>query len=93
VLIGTHAFGIILNELGVSALPFPRTEDVDVERARRIEIAALPEGGLLALLKQTGLPFNEVPQLKRGEPATSFKVHGRQLKVDLLVPASVNVKI
>jgi len=87
VLIGTHAFGMILNELGISASPFPLTEDVDVARARPIEIAALPEGGLLALLKQTGLPFNEVPRLKRGEPATSFKVRGRQLKVDLLVPA------
>ena len=85
VLVGTHAFGAILNELGVCASPFPLTEDVDVARARRIEIAALPEGGLLALLKQTGLPFHEVPQLKRGEPATSFKVRGQKLKVDLLV--------
>jgi len=40
------------------------------------------------LLKETGLPFNEVPRLKRGEPATSFKVRGRQLKVDLLVPTN-----
>jgi hypothetical protein len=87
VLIGTHAFGVILNDLGVAASPFPLTEDVDVARARRIEIAALPEGGLLALLKQTGLPFHEVPRLKRGEPSTSFKVHGRKLKVDLVVPA------
>ena len=88
VLIGTHAFGMILNELGVCASPFPLTDDVDVARARPIEIAALPEGGLLTLLKQTGLPFNEVPRLKRGEPATSFKVRGRPLKVDLLVPAN-----
>jgi hypothetical protein len=61
VLIGTHAFGILLNELGIFAAPFPLTEDVDVARARRIEIAALPEGGLLTLLQQTGLPFHEVP--------------------------------
>jgi hypothetical protein len=88
VLIGTHAFGVLLNELGVSASPFPLTEDVDVARARRIEIAALPDGGLLTLLKQTGLPFHEVPGLKRGEPSTSFKVRGRKLKIDLLVPAN-----
>jgi hypothetical protein len=87
VLVGTHAFGAILNELGVSASPFPMTEDVDVARANRIELAALPEGGFLALLKETGLPFQEVPTLKRGAPATSFKVRGRKLKVDLLVPA------
>ncbi len=86
VLIGTHAYGVILNELGVSASPFPMTEDVDVARAGRIEIAALPEGGLLHLLEQTGLPFVEVPTLKRGAPSTSFKVRGRKLKVDLLVP-------
>ena len=87
VLIGTHAFGAILNELGVSAAPIPMTEDVDVARARAIELAALPEGRLLELLKQTGLPFGEVPTLKRGPPSTSFKVRGRNLKVDLLVPA------
>lgn len=87
VLVGTHAFGAILNELGVSASPFPMTEDVDVARARTIELAAMPEGGFLDLLKQTGLPFHEVPTLKRGGPSTSFKVRGRRLKVDLLVPA------
>jgi hypothetical protein len=87
VLIGTHAFGVIMNELGVSASPFPMTEDVDVARAGRIELAALPEGGFLDLLKQTGLPFHEVPTLKRGARSTSFKVRGRKLKVDLLIPA------
>ena len=87
-LIGTHAFGAILNELGVSASPFPMTEDLDLARARRIELAALPEGGFLDLLKRTGLPFHEVPSLKRGSPATSFKVRGRKLKVDLLVPTT-----
>lgn len=87
VLVGTHAYGAILNELGVSASLFPMTEDVDVARAGRIELAAVPEGGLLRLLEQTGLPFVEVPTLKRGAPSTSFKVRGRKLKVDLLVPA------
>lgn len=88
VLVGTHAFGAIMNELGASVSPFPMTEDVDVARAGRIELAALPEGGFLDLLKQTGLPFHEVPTLKRGGPSTSFKVRGRKLKVDLLVPTS-----
>lgn len=87
VLIGTHAYGVILNELGASASPFPMTEDVDVARGARIEVAAVPEAGLLGLLEQTGLPFNEVPTLKRGGPSTSYRVRGRNLKVDLLVPA------
>jgi len=86
VLVGTHAFGALLNEIGVTAA-IPLTEDVDIARARPIQIAALPKGGLLSLLKQTGLPFHEVPQLKRGAPPTSFKVRGRKLTVDLLVPA------
>jgi hypothetical protein len=86
VLVGTHAFGVILNELGVAGSPFPMTEDVDVA-ARSVELAALPEGGFVEVLKRTGLPFHEVPTLKRGAPSTSFKVRGSALKVDLLVPA------
>jgi len=85
-LVGSHAFGALLNELGFSTA-FPMTEDVDIARANRIQIAALPEGGFLELLRETGLLFQEVPELKRGAPATSFKVRGRTLKVDLLVPA------
>lgn len=86
VLVGSHAFGALLNELGCS-IAFPMTEDVDIARAGRIQVAALPEGGFLALLRETGLPFHEVPDLRRGTPPTSFKVRGRALKVDLLVPS------
>lgn len=86
-LIGTHAFGAILNELGVAASRVALTQDVDLARLTRIEIAALPKGGFLKLLLTTGLPFLPVPALDRGEPPTSFKVRGKRLKVDLLVPA------
>ena len=86
-LVGTHAFGALLNELGVLGSPFPMTEDIDVARAHRIEVAALPKGGLLDVLRQTGLPFHEVPGLRRKEPATSYKARGTKLKVDLLVPS------
>ncbi len=87
ILIGTHAFGAILNELGVAASPFPFTEDIDVARADRLQIATLPRGGMLELLNQTGLRFCEVPALRRSQPATSYRVRGRKLSVDLLVPA------
>ncbi len=87
ILVGTHAFGAILNELGVADTSIAMTEDVDLTRAEPIQIAALPVGGFLKLLTDTGLPFHEVPQLKRNEPATSFKVRGKKLKVDLLVPS------
>ena len=88
VLVGTHALGVILNDLGVVATPFPLTEDVDVARAASIEIAALPKGGFLDLLKQSGLPFHEIPQLNPGRPSTSYKVRGKKLIVDLLVPSN-----
>ena len=90
VLVGTHAFGALLNELGILSSPFPSTDDIDVVRARRIEVAAFPKGGMLALLRQTGLPFNEVPALGRRAPATSYKVRGSTLSVDLLVPSDTH---
>ena len=87
VLVGTHAYGVILSDLGVTT-PFMMTEDLDVARAARIEIAALPKGGFLDLLKQSGLPFHEIPQLNPGKPTTSYKVRGQKLIVDLLVPTN-----
>ena len=87
VLVGTHAFGAILNELGLSFKPIAMTEDVDIARGRPIKLAAHAQRDFLRLLAETGLPFHPVPQLERGEPPTSFKVRGQRLKVDLLVPA------
>ena len=85
VLVGTHAYGALLNSLGARVIPSPLTEDVDI--AARLELATVPSRGLLDILKETGLPFVEAPGLKRAEPPTSFKVRGQKLKVDLLVPA------
>lgn len=87
VLVGTHAFGVLLNELGVLLSPFPMTEDIDVARSHPIEMAALPSEGFLGLLRETGLPFDGVPPLRRGAAPTSFRVRGATLKVDLLVPS------
>jgi hypothetical protein len=86
-LVGTHAFGAILNELGLSTIPIAMTEDVDIARGKPIKLAAHAQRDFLRLLSETGLPFHPVPQLQRGEPPTSFKVRGHRLKVDLLVPA------
>lgn len=84
VLVGTHAYSALLNSLG-ARFPLPLTEDVDI--AARLELATVPSRALLDVLKETGLPFVEVPSLRRAEPPTSFKVRGQKLKVDLLVPA------
>ena len=85
VLVGTHAYSALLNSLGTRIVPSPLTEDVDI--ATRLELATIPSRSLFDILKETGLPFVEVPGLRRTEPPTSFKVRGQKLKVDLLVPA------
>lgn len=86
-LIGSHAYGALLNALGVQAAAHA-TEDVDVGRGEALALPRL-EGGLLQMLRETGIPFIEVPSLDRREPSTSFAERGgSRLRVDLLVPSS-----
>jgi hypothetical protein len=86
-LVGSHAYGILLNRLGVRAASY-LTEDVDIARAAALELDPRPEGGLLAILRDTGIEFVEVPGLDRKQPATSFKKRGRaRFHVDLLAPS------
>lgn len=86
VLVGSHAFGVLLNQMGILAGAYA-TEDIDI--ARR-EALALPstDKSFLDMLRDSGIPFVEVPQLDVREPATSFKQRGRsRFHVDLLVPS------
>ena len=85
-LIGSHAYGALLNSLGIKAVAYA-TEDIDIARAERL---ALPELiPFLDLLRQTGIEYCEVPALSRRGPSTSYKEAGAsRLKVDLLVPSS-----
>lgn len=93
-MIGTRAFGSILNHLGYKATLFLGTQDIDIARIRTIKLAtSLPDGGFGELLKQTGLRFSPVLGLERPPgPPTFFKVFDRDLKVDLLVPALIRWK-
>lgn len=85
VLIGSHAFGALLNALGVRAVPYA-TEDVDIARAGTLALPELPP--FLDMLRETGIKFFEVPALRRSQHGTSFKEGGAsRLKVDLLVPS------
>jgi hypothetical protein len=87
-LIGSHAYGALLNALGVKAVPYA-TEDVDI--ARREALALAPPGipGFLEMLRSTGIEFFELPSLKRGSQSTSFaEPGGSRLRVDLLVPST-----
>lgn len=86
-LIGSHAYGVLLNRLGVRAAAYA-TEDIDIARREALALKALPKGGFLQLLRDSGIAFVEVPDLDRRKPATSFKQVGRsRFHVDLLVPS------
>ena len=91
VLVGTHAFVVLGNVLGVRWTGTGlRTQDVDVAAERRMSIAVPGEGadipGALASLEMGFLP---VPGLDPTSPTTSFKVRGQGLRVDLLTPVRV----
>lgn len=87
-LVGTRAFRCLTNHLGFLVSPSLATQDVDLARSRAISLAApVNAGGMAEILKGTGLRFVEVPGLGRSDPATSWRVVGREIKLDLLVPA------
>ncbi|MCC6764093.1 MAG: hypothetical protein IT293_05465 [Deltaproteobacteria bacterium] len=84
-LIGTHAYGALLNALGVRAVAYA-TEDVDIARGERLALPEVPS--FLGMLRESGVEFVEVPQLDRRAPAVSFKERGvSRFRVDLLVPS------
>ena len=87
-IVGSHAFGALLNELGIQA-PAYRTQDLDIARAQPLAVA-LPEGfDFRMLLRESGLPFVAVPGMPSDKPSTSFKLPGAEtLAVDLLVPGT-----
>ncbi|MFY9345878.1 MAG: nucleotidyltransferase domain-containing protein [Planctomycetota bacterium] len=88
ILVGTHAFALLGNMLGV-AWPGAawRTEDVDV--AAHLEIAT-PQltADVPAALESLQMGFVPVPSFDPRHPSTSFKVRGKQLRVDLVTPGS-----
>jgi hypothetical protein len=85
-LVGSHAYGALINDLGVRAAAFA-TEDVDIARGTRLDLE-LPEGiGFEAILGESTVPLLPVPGLDRKAPTTSYKIAGRdRLRVDLLTP-------
>lgn len=87
-LVGSHAYGALLNELGVIA-PGYRTQDIDVARAQPLAVA-LPQGlTFRQLLEESGLRFVPVPGMPSHRPSASFKLPGAEtLVVDLPVPGS-----
>jgi len=87
VLIGTQAMATYGNVLGfrVHAAALA-TQDIDIAGSAEIDLALSdePAAEAEAAFTQSGLPFLPVPGLDPREPTTSFKVRGRELRVDFL---------
>lgn len=88
-LIGSHAYGAILNKLGVMA-PNYLTEDIDTVRSNPLNLATTPQMSLLEILKTSGLPFLKTKTgLKPGDKSETYRLPGKEkLLVDLLVHGS-----
>lgn len=90
VLVGTQAYSCYANLLGVrfehGSL---RTEDVDIAHEPSLGVALVPDqapADALAALRGAEPAFFAVPSLDPRQPSTSFKVRGRDLRVDFLTP-------
>ena len=91
VLVGTQAFICLANMLGVSfEQTTMRTADIDVAHDGTIPVGlqSRTEDDMLAALRTSDPRFVAVPGFDSREQSTSFKVRGRDLRVDFLTPAS-----
>lgn len=90
VLVGTHAFAVLGNVLGVRwGSASLRTQDVDLASPTDADIdVAVPdvEANVPSVLQSLEMGFLPVPPLDVKKPSTSFKVRGQALRVDLLCP-------
>ncbi|QQR81279.1 MAG: nucleotidyltransferase domain-containing protein [Deltaproteobacteria bacterium] len=92
VLVGTHAFIVLGNLLGIhweSALL--KTQDIDVAGESNMNIVfpghkKTPYEEVPDLLKRLEMGFIPVPTLNPKHPSTSFRVRGNPLRVDVLTP-------
>jgi hypothetical protein len=90
ILVGTQAFSVFGNMLGVRfEKQSLRTQDVDVAQDRAIGVALSREASPVNVeqsLARSDLGFAPVPALDPRLSSTSFKIRGRELRVDFLTP-------
>jgi hypothetical protein len=85
-LVGSHAYGALLNELGAKAANY-FTEDIDIARGEKLKLALPDGGGFEKMLADSTILLNPVPGFDRKSPPTSYKAKGGdRLRVDLLMP-------
>ncbi len=90
VLIGSHAYGLLLNQLGVRATPYA-TDDIDLARPSPLRLHVPLKAGLLGVLKTSGIDLVEVAGLRRSEAPTSYKRRGSSpFHIDLVAPSTGN---
>lgn len=88
-LVGSHAYGVLLNTLGIAAGLY-QSFDVDVARGNSLGTAE-PAVGFAELLAQTGLTLFDVPGFRPGDPPTSLKEPGKsRFRINLLVPSQTD---
>ncbi len=86
-LIGSHAYGALLNHMGVRASAY-RTEDIDIARSEPLAFDHASSESFLDMLRDSGVDFVAAPRLNPKEQSTSYKQAGRsRFHVDLLVPS------
>jgi hypothetical protein len=89
VLIGTQAFSCLAALLGVRfEQQSLRTADVDVAQGTICVGVGEMRLDILETLRASDPRFVAVPELDPRHPSTSFKVRGRDLRVDLLTPGN-----
>lgn len=87
VLVGTHAFNALGNQLGVRWPTMTRTQDIDLAGETDIDLAVQqPATPAPDVLTQLDMGFIPVPSLDAREPSTSFRIRGKEMRVDLLAP-------
>jgi len=83
ILVGSHAFGVIGNMLGVTWQgDMVETEDIDL--GRFIKLAGTGAIDLSDTLERAG--FRKIPELNPKNPSTSFKHDNSGMKIDFLTP-------
>jgi len=89
VLVGTHAFMVYGNLLGVRwDSAFLKTQDIDIAGHARLDIAVPDlQVNVPAVLDNLQMGFLPVPSLDRKQPSTSFKIRGQSVRVDFMTPA------
>lgn len=87
VLVGSHAFAVLGNMLGVRWQDaIVRTDDVDIAHDYRIAVALARDGEPADVRNALGDPLPRFSALNPTDPATSFRVRGTDVEVELLTP-------